>query len=152
MDFVDILVQPFGAGMSWSLFLPAGSYVVELQQDSIDTAVFVSCFRPNITRAVREGLSGYDSPWEPATNAHSEWGAWAFMNKINFACVSNRPTYAHCKRLFTPMIWDTPFIDVDIKTVTTLVADAARRLTYVRKGSHHASHANINHRSSRREE
>lgn len=72
LDFVDILVQPFGAGMSWSLFLPAGSYVVELQQDSIDTAHFVSCFRPNITPAVQEGLNGYDSPWEPATNAHSD--------------------------------------------------------------------------------
>eukprot|EP00435_Cladocopium_sp_Y103_P024678 s2640_g6.t1 len=139
LDFVDILVQPFGAGMSWSLFLPAGSYVVELQQDSIDTAHFVSCFRPNITPAIQEGLSGYDSPWEPATNAHSEWGAWAFMNKINFACVSNRPTYAHCKRSFSPTIWDTPFIDVDIDTVTTLVADAARRLTYARNRSHHAS-------------
>lgn len=88
MDFADILVQPFGAGMVWSLFLPRGSYVIELQQDADKTAHFVGCYKADISLASK-GVIGIPSPWDPPTNLYSEWGAWAFKNKINFACVSN---------------------------------------------------------------
>lgn len=124
LDFVDILVQPFGAGMSWSLFLPPGSFVVELQQDSRDTAQFVSC-RPH----------GGPGLWTSNRNTYSEWGAWAFLNKIHFACVSNQPTYKYCYRSFNPLKWDTPFIEVDIDTVIALVTDAILRLAHARNSS-----------------
>lgn len=135
MDFADILVQPFGAGMVWSLFLPRGSYVIELQQDADATAHFVGCFKADISLASK-GVIGAPSPWDPPTNLYSEWGSWAFRNKINFACVSKRPTLKHCDRNYLPQQWDTPWIDVDIDTVTTLIADAARRLLDARNRSH----------------
>lgn len=74
--------------MVWSLFLPRGSYVIELQQDADKTAHFVGCYKADISLASK-GVIGIPSPWDPPTNLYSEWGAWAFRNKINFACVSN---------------------------------------------------------------
>lgn len=47
-----------------------------------------------------------------------------------------RPTLTHCDFFnYNPRQWDTPWIDVDIDTVTTLIADAAHRLLDARNRS-----------------
>ena len=147
LHHVEVMVQPFGAGLAWSALAPAGSYVLELQQDGVGTTNFVSCFPLG-------GEGGEAGPWQPIniylslslslyiyiyththihihihirihihihihihtylltylhthtdiciyiyiynrqppSNPRSEWGAWALMNGVNFACVTRRPT------------------------------------------------------------
>jgi len=118
IDIAEVVIQAFGAGMAWSTMLPAGSYAIELQGDGVGITTFVSCFPPRLG----------DNPWQPATNPRTEWGAWAFQNRINFACVTRQPTRAHCMRQFFPIAFDTPIIDVDVDLVVKLVQDAALRL------------------------
>eukprot|EP00927_Polykrikos_kofoidii_P032483 TRINITY_DN27662_c0_g1_i1.p1 TRINITY_DN27662_c0_g1~~TRINITY_DN27662_c0_g1_i1.p1 ORF type:complete len:768 (+),score=72.99 TRINITY_DN27662_c0_g1_i1:220-2304(+) len=122
LEFVNIMIQPFGAGLSWSTLLPAGSYVVELQDDAVATPHFVSCFPPST------GGGSSRSPWWPPTNPRSEWGAWALMNGVNHACVARIPTGDHCARNPYPKLWDTPTITADVGTIVWLVSDAASRL------------------------
>eukprot|EP00928_Gymnodinium_smaydae_P045794 TRINITY_DN30483_c2_g1_i2.p1 TRINITY_DN30483_c2_g1~~TRINITY_DN30483_c2_g1_i2.p1 ORF type:complete len:798 (-),score=161.54 TRINITY_DN30483_c2_g1_i2:2-2395(-) len=139
MDFVDIMVQPFGAGMTFSLVMRRGSYVIELQEDGVSTSNFVGCFS---AWAPRRGSRSPDAEhvaatetqdlWEPSANPNSEWGAWARANRVHFACVSRRPTPARCYRAYMPSAWDTPFLTVDVDSVVALVLDAAKRLA----GSH----------------
>lgn len=124
LNHVDIMVQPFGAGLAWSLLLPTGSYVIELQEDGIASANFVSCFSHRWAYNAMEDAN----PWWPPMNARSEWGAWAFMNGVNFACVSWRPTPAHCRRQLYPSAWDHDALTVDVTAVVRLVIDASRRL------------------------
>merc|ERR1712176_550105 len=63
---VEVMIQPFGAGMAWSTLLSPGRYVIEIQDDGIGTANFVSCFPSG---AGVEGASKtLVSPWKPPTN------------------------------------------------------------------------------------
>merc|ERR1712039_812849 len=77
LDHIEVMVQPFGAGLAWSTFLPLGSYVIELQDDGIASANFVSCFAPRLPGSLGIAASNKrDSaqegaevnPWWPPSN------------------------------------------------------------------------------------
>ncbi|CAK0853243.1 unnamed protein product [Prorocentrum cordatum] len=123
LHFVEVMVQPFGAGLSWSVLLPAGSFVVELQADGVGLANFVGCFQSRPLPPVAAG------PRWPASNAWSEWGSWARRNNmVNFACTSPRPTKAHCARSVMPRAWDSASLTADVPATVLLVRDAVLRL------------------------
>ena len=122
LHHVEVMVQPFGAGLSWSTLMAQGTYVIELQQDGVAQTNFVSCFPVK--------LGGGEDPWWPPSNPHSEWGAWAARNRVNFACASKRPSLAHCARKLYPEKLDSPEVEADVEAVAALVSDAARRLRF----------------------
>merc|ERR1711971_568389 len=97
-------------------------------EEGVASANYVSCFSQRAPGAGAGVLGAQSDLWWPSSNPHSEWGAWALQNGVNHACVSRRPTRAHCARRLVPQVWDTPFVEADTHTVVELVRDAAHRL------------------------
>merc|ERR1719198_1104804 len=108
VEYPEVMVQVFGAGLVWSTLLHEGSFVVELQEDGVAHSIFVGCHAPRL---------GSGGPWRPASNPRGEWGAWSRSNGVHFACVSRRPTPGKCLRRYNPSAWESFSVEADVKMV-----------------------------------
>eukprot|EP00927_Polykrikos_kofoidii_P066424 TRINITY_DN62020_c0_g1_i1.p1 TRINITY_DN62020_c0_g1~~TRINITY_DN62020_c0_g1_i1.p1 ORF type:complete len:769 (+),score=88.33 TRINITY_DN62020_c0_g1_i1:97-2403(+) len=108
----EVFVSSFGAAMSWTVFLPEGSFAVQMHPRADVSPHFGSCYR------------GWNA------NPRSEWGAWARAGGVNLACVAEvPPNEDRCFRThLQTKLWDVGRFEVDVAAVVTLVVDASRQL------------------------